>query len=1068
MILANKQLFLATFAAIFIHATGGTALAQRRDDFDALLARMNAAMQAGRMNEALGAAERLEILVRRQQGADNMNFAGVLHNEGMFLYNLGRPQEAIDKLNVALAIKLRNDDVGSILRTSNILAAALGAIDRRDEAGRVAERALSLGIRAFGPNDVRLVGTMRALGGVARDKGDLSDAASRFEAALSMLRGAGAPPLEIAKAMDDLGDVYGLLGRFDEGERLQRDALGLIEMDRGRAAEAVPDYGRIFSDLGNLLADAGRLPEAEAALRRALEIIRRQAGDSHPNVAATTGNLATVLKSQSRYAEAEKLLLDSLQAEERHFGPSHPQTAVDLNNLANVYLAESRIEAAAGLQERVLAIFEKAFGPGSLEVGRALNNLANSQESRGRRDEAIALLRRSIAILEQRYGLGGRESAIATASIGRMLTDAGEFDEAARYIRQALEGIESTLGPTHLELVTPLHQFALLNLRIGNTAEARRQLDRALQIAQDRLGSRHQDTIAILINLADIDRREEKWGDALLRLRQVEAGLNSGRSLQFPRLPQADPMLIEVIWHMTDGQPHAAALDEVFGAAQLAHESKAGAALAQMSARFGAGSDAMAALVRRQQDMMARLDAMERRLTGELGKADGKRSDVLLGNLRNEMTRMQSSLDNVTAQLETAYPALAELSHPQPLSIVEVQALLKPDEALVAFLVTPQWSWVFAVTREHAALHAIKLGAREIAERVAHLRLGMSSPRDERRTPFDLDGSFAFYDALFGPVAAEIAGKPKLVLVTSGALTSLPFQVLVTQSPSGPATDRYREAAWLINERALMVLPSVTSLRALRVLAKSSRATKPFIGFGDPILQAPAGNRRQARSIQPFNTYYDGAVVDLERLRAGLPALPETATELKAVARALGASPETDVRLRAAATVTSVSRLPLDAYRVVHFATHGLVAGEVSGLSEPALVLSLPDRPSLEDDGLLTSSRITQLRLDADWVVLSACNTAAGDSPGAEGLSGLARAFFYAGARAMLVSHWPVDSDAAVKLTTTAVAELAEHPGIGRAEALRRAMKAVMADRSSAQNADPAFWAPFVLVGEGN
>ena len=153
---------------------------------------------------------------------------------------------------------------------------------------------------------------------------------------------------------------------------------------------------------------------------------------------------------------------------------------------------------------------------------------------------------------------------------------------------------------------------------------------------------------------------------------------------------------------------------------------------------------------------------------------------------------------------------------------------------------------------------------------------------------------------------------------------------------------------------------------------------------------------------------------------------------------------------------------------MVDFATHGLVAGEVGGLSEPALVLTLPDNPTADDDGLLTASRVAKLNLDADWAVLSACNTAAGDRPGAEGLSGLARAFFYAGARALLVSHWPVESDAAVKLVTGAFTELAKDPAIGRAEALRRSTRALIADRSLSRNAEPSVWAPFVLVGEGN
>jgi CHAT domain-containing protein len=273
----------------------------------------------------------------------------------------------------------------------------------------------------------------------------------------------------------------------------------------------------------------------------------------------------------------------------------------------------------------------------------------------------------------------------------------------------------------------------------------------------------------------------------------------------------------------------------------------------------------------------------------------------------------------------------------------------------------------------------------------------------------------------------------------------------------------------LLNDKAITVLPSVASLRALRAFAKNSHATKPFVGFGDPTFQTSKGDgkRQASRGVQPYQTYYNGASVDIARLRSGLPPLPDTADELRAIAKDVGASDD-DVKLGAAATVTAVQSMPLDQYRIIDFATHGLVAGEVGGLSEPALVLSIPDHPTADDDGLLTSSRIAKLRLDADWAVLSACNTAAGDTPGAEGLSGLARAFFYAGARSLLVSHWPVDSAAAVKLTTGAFAELKKDPTIGRAEALRRSMRALIADRSSELNANPSIWAPFVLVGEGD
>jgi len=144
------------------------------------------------------------------------------------------------------------------------------------------------------------------------------------------------------------------------------------------------------------------------------------------------------------------------------------------------------------------------------------------------------------------------------------------------------------------------------------------------------------------------------------------------------------------------------------------------------------------------------------------------------------------------------------------------------------------------------------------------------------------------------------------------------------------------------------------------------------------------------------------------------------------------------------------------------------VSGELRALAEPALVLTPPAEVTPDYDGLLTTSKIATLKFNADWVVLSACNTAAGDgTPDAGGFSGLAKAFFYAGARSLLVSHWPVKSAAAVQLTTGAFAELANDPTIGRAEALRRSMMAMLDPANPPEFAHPLEWAPFVLTGEG-
>jgi CHAT domain-containing protein len=160
-----------------------------------------------------------------------------------------------------------------------------------------------------------------------------------------------------------------------------------------------------------------------------------------------------------------------------------------------------------------------------------------------------------------------------------------------------------------------------------------------------------------------------------------------------------------------------------------------------------------------------------------------------------------------------------------------------------------------------------------------------------------------------------------------------------------------------------------------------------------------------------------------------LPSLPETANELHAIAQTLGATPD-DLLLGERASEPVLRQTPLDHYQVIEFATHGLLSSDLKGLAEPALVLTPPPEPTPDNDGLLTASKIAALKLNADWVVLSACNTAAGDgTPHAGGWSGLAKAFFYAGARSLLVSHWPVWSKATVALTTGVFEELNKDPG---------------------------------------
>lgn len=527
----------------------------------------------------------------------------------------------------------------------------------------------------------------------------------------------------------------------------------------------------------------------------------------------------------------------------------------------------------------------------------------------------------------------------------------------------------------------------------------------------------------------------------------------------------------------------AALRDEAFQAAQWALTTSASQALAQMGARFAAGDDALATLVRQRQDLVETWRAKDKQLLDSLGRSDAD-SQALSARLRTELSEASASIAAIDEDLKAKFPDYAELSNPKPLATGDVQKLLKDGEALVLFLVTVEESYVWALSRDKATWTKVPLGAGALMEKVKKLRATLDPSGSLRAAessfgeevaeggiPFDRTTAFELYQSYFAPLADVLDGQTSLLLVPDGAFTSLPLSVLVTETPEGDDADpeALRSTPWLIQKYALTTLPAVSSLKALRLFGKRAEGTDPFRGFGSPTLYGPGDkpDEETRGSLRSANAYFRGRLADVDAIRKLNP-LPATADELRHMADALGANPDQALALGDAATETAVKGATLGAARVVAFATHGLLTGELTGLAEPALVFTPPEKASLVDDGLLTASEAAQLKLGADWVVLSACNTAAGDgTPGAEGLSGLARAFLYAGARAILVSHWPVRDDAAAALTTGAFSNLTQDGGIGRAEALRRAMITVMENTDDPTLAHPSAWAPFVVVGEG-
>jgi CHAT domain-containing protein len=342
-------------------------------------------------------------------------------------------------------------------------------------------------------------------------------------------------------------------------------------------------------------------------------------------------------------------------------------------------------------------------------------------------------------------------------------------------------------------------------------------------------------------------------------------------------------------------------------------------------------------------------------------------------------------------------------------------------------------------------------------------------PENRIERAFDLDLAYSLYSTLLGPIEPLLLDKNHLAIVPTGELTSLPLHLLLTDKPTVKPTQHdpysaYRLAPWILRRHAMTELPSVSSLKVRRT---SPAAPRPYLGFGAPLFSPPQGTSTgEARSSSlSYRRYFGERHIDLKAMNQFRP-LPETGDELRRVAQALG-QPPTVVRLGKDATERAVKTAKLDDYRILHFATVAFVAGETASfadIAEPALVFTPPQMPSELDDGLLTSSEVAMLKLNAELVILSADNSADGDKPGAEAFSGLARAFLHAGARTLMLCQWYVDSNVAVQLTTRTVQGLAQS-GLSPAEALRRAMLEFLDSPKNVDDSYPGVWGPFVIFG---
>jgi CHAT domain-containing protein len=837
--------------------------------------------------------------------------------------------------------------------------------------------------------------------------------------------------------------------------RLQGQAVMAHQISPGLAAQRLAASAFSASDVGQYETwmktaasanRAGDYAEAEAAYRSVAQLQRHVLGPNSPALARTLAGQAVQFSNLGRYNDAEKLLnqAEALakspgQTDENALPLVLHDRAVHLLNLhkyeaALAVLKQSEAFYLANLHGAPLIPPTENFATYGKHSMATRDVFADPAQTTAiiaiieiRRDEAVALERldrlpESQAAAESASQIAAANGQDAPDLRARLLRTSAFVAEARGYHASALTQLESSATEFAAAFPNSL-AYAKTTLLL-----AKRQVD-AGQIA------------AALVTC--------RAGVSALRV----AGLGAEPGLLMPCLKSLNDSA-------TDANAEAVH-EEMFEAAELAQGSVTSRQIAEASARLSenARDPKVSALIKERADLKAHLadllaEQQENTPAASAGVQTGPapKADPAL---EAEIAKAREALAEKNSALQAASPNFGSLVQ-ESVTAHDVMVALRPGEVFCSIMLADQSGWSFLIADGKVYVSPLTGGADRMAKLVTRVRSSLDT-ETLPPPPFDIAAAQELYQTLLGDFAQPLQNATAFTVAPTGPLLSLPFGLLL----SGPAKqEALATAPWLVEHLVVSHVPAPANFVTLRKLAGTSRATTPWFGFGDfrPVTLA------QADAAFPPATCGDSA-----SLLANLPKLPGAQVELETVRR-LTHTPTSDQLLGTEFTAEAVLHAKLKDVRILHFATHALLSTDLKCQTEPALVTSAPARAPSAEAALLTSSQVTQLDLDADAVILSACNTggSAGGAAG-ESLSGLARSFFYAGARSMLVTHWAVNDQVTAYLVALAIAKAQADPSIGIAGGLAAAQRKMLAEATGdlAAEAHPFYWAPLAVIGDG-
>ena len=828
------------------------------------------------------------------------------------------------------------------------------------------------------------------------------------------------------------------------------EARRLIAQRSGGAPFGSGDLARFFEQLrlGDAYNNIGDPVNAERAYREALAIQQRILGPNDPGLALTMMKLGAQFAHQGNRREAERLLANAAALTARQPDPLlvaqldfYRATAAAYNanpEEATRYVQRAETEFARLAPEALGRTGrEPGTGGGVVRGGMAVSR----GEATGPAGTDV------VANSEERAAVLGLAETMRLHAT--LLQFSGRMEDAqalARRAEQLLAGTGlsySSTGARSLRLIASNQSVARdYPAAVGTSGEAGRIFERITP--RDRpaaLNLLSRGYYLLQTNRFDAALDSFRKAGEILRSPMVSGGVNAESILPW----------LEALERAPGGTAQNAA--EMFEAAQLARGGQTAQDIARATAALTAESPQAAEAVRSFEVRKARVDQLEReRVTAEQEKAPGDAINALDRQIEEAVQAQREA----EAAILAAAPRYAQAAE-KPVPAADFQRLLAADEALAFLFIGDTGGYGFFVRPNGLTAYRIPLSSAQVTELITQLRNTTVAQPGGLPTP-DFAVSYRLYAALFGPVEQQFAGVRKISVSATGDLLRYPLEALVTQPGATDNNGDFRQVPFLVRRVALAYVPAPRVLANIRS-SRGASSPRPFIGFGD--FRPPSAGQLLA-SFPPDRCGND------YRYLEGLQPLPATRTQVLTVGQQLGAGPG-DIVVGDEFTRQRLERSNLSQYRNILLATHAFFpGGTLRCMTEPATVLSPPPGAPTADAAYLHPRTIERLKLNADLVALSACNTSG--AQGGESLAGLARSFFLAGSRGLLLTHWDVVTGASVPLM---IGTFGTGGGTSNsAEALQAAKLRLIDSAGSTAElpveiSHPNYWAAFVLFGDG-